>query len=81
MSKFKQTDIYGNEVDVNNLNGKLHLKHGGRISSRSMFRFINGYKIGSYCKNCVHFENGKCNSNKNDKAMKNDIACGLYEIK
>ena len=81
MSKYKQIDIYGKEKDVNNLNGKLHLYHGGRISSRSMFRFINGYKMGSYCKNCVYFEKGQCILNKNDKAMKNDIACGLYEIK
>ena len=38
MSDFKQVDIYGEEKDINNLNGKLYLKHGGRISSRTMFR-------------------------------------------
>ena len=81
MSDFKQVDIYGKEKDINNLNGKLYLQHGGRISSRTMFRFINGYKIGSYCKNCKNFDNNKCLINKNDRAMKNDIACDLYEIR
>lgn len=80
MSDFKQVNIYGKEKDINNLNGKLYLKHGGRISSRTMFRFINGYKIGCYCKNCKNFDNNKCLVNKNDRAMKNDIACDLYEV-
>lgn len=90
----RQLDIYGNEVDLKELDPKPLEKQGGRITLKSWFRNCYGYKQGFYCKNCKFFESKtgrektcyKCNkmstsSNKETDIRKNDIACNLYEAK
>lgn len=79
MKIIKQMDIYGNEIDYKKINikDKVHLLHGGRIPKESKFRFINGFRLGFYCKNCINFKNNSCTLIKR-KIMKNDIACNLY---
>lgn len=82
MKKLKQIDIYGNEIDYKkvNIKTKVILLHGGRISKESKFRFVNGFRLGFYCKNCKNFKKNNCTL-INKKIMKNDIACNLYEQK
>ena len=90
----KQLDIYGNEVDLKELDPKPLEKQGGRITLKTWFRNCYGYKQGFYCKNCKFFESKtgrekicyKCtkmstSSNKETDIRKNDIACNLYEAK
>lgn len=87
---YKQIDIYGNEIDVNKREDERNILHGGRIPKKSMFRFINGYKLNYYCKNCKYFKEHekyfKCEQlgitkNSSTDIRKNDIACHLYEEK
>ena len=90
----KQLDIYGNEIDLKELDPKPLEKQGGRITLKTRFRNCYGYRQGFYCKNCNFFESKtgrekicyKCtkmstSSNKETDIRKNDIACNLYEAK
>lgn len=82
----KQINIYGEEIPVDKVNSHL-VDTGGRIPIKSLFRSENGYKKGSYCKNCKSFIPGpenKCINIGTSKCQstninKNDIACNLYE--
>lgn len=86
----KQFDIFGKEIDLNQKQSKRKIRYGGRIPIKSMFRFINGYRLNYYCKNCIYFEKKgkfhKCSkigitaSSATDIRV-NDIACHLYEEK
>ncbi len=92
MSNYKQIDIFGNATPLEELlEQNKHLKYGGRIPKKSLFRSVNGYRQGLYCKNCKYFceyqanrkyfkckQLGVTSSNATD-IRKNDIACNLYE--
>ena len=90
----KQIDIFGNEVDVDVIFAtEKNLLHGGRITKKSLFRLVNGFKEGCYCKNCNYFvekehnrkyfkcKNLGVSSSKATDIRKNDIACNLYQEK
>ena len=90
----KQLDIYGNEVDLKELDSKPFEKQCCMITLKIWFRNFYGYRQGFYCKNCKFFESKtgrekicyKCtkmstSSNKETDIRKNDIACNLYEAK
>lgn len=90
----KQIDIFGNEIDVDIIfENEKKLLHGGRITKKSAFRYINGFKKGNYCKNCIHFVETQYNrkyfkceklgltSSSATDIRKNDIACNLYQEK
>lgn len=83
-------DIFGNSIPLNEMPKTKDLKHGGRITKKSLFRSMNGFKKGFYCKNCAYFKEvqysrkyfkceklGITSSDATD-IRKNDIACNLY---
>ena len=89
---YKQLDIFGNATPLKELlEEKTNIQHGGRITKKSLFRSINGYKQGFYCKNCKYFKELRHNrkyfkceklgitSSEATDIRKNDIACNLYE--
>ncbi len=83
-----QFDIFGNSIPIEETS--KNIKHGGRITKKSLFRSINGYKSGFYCKNCKYFRELRYNrkyfkceklgitSSEATDIRKNDIACNLY---
>ncbi len=90
----KQIDIFGNEIDVNDIGPQQLEKQGGRITLRSYFRNCYGFKDSYYCKNCRYFKKTMRNKKDYFKCLKmgtgrtaatdirkNDIACNLYEQK
>lgn len=93
MSKeYLQLDIFGEAKPLSEvISSTKPLSHGGRITKKSLFRSINGYKNGFYCKNCKHFKELRCNrkyfkceklgitSSQATDIRKNDIACNLYK--
>ncbi len=90
--EYLQLDIFGEAKPLSEvISSTKPLSHGGRITKKSLFRSINGYKNGFYCKNCKHFKELRCNrkyfkceilgitSSEATDIRKNDIACNLYE--
>lgn len=55
MSEYRQIDLFGNSIALSEMSEEKDLKHGGRITKKSLFRSIHGYKKGFYCKNCKYF--------------------------
>ena len=62
-------------------------KQGGRITLKTYFRNLYGFRNGLYCKNCKYFKiqkgHYKCEKMstshcKDSDIRKNDIACDLY---
>ena len=88
-NNYSQLDIFGNAIPLNEI-PESNNKHGGRITKKSLFRSINGYKKGFYCKNCKYFKELRYNhkyfkceklgitSSTATDIRKNDIACNLY---
>lgn len=90
-SNYSQLDIFGNSTPLDELPEiKRNVLYGGRITKKSLFRSINGYKQGFYCKNCKYFKELRHNrkyfkceklgitSSDATDIRKNDIACNLY---
>lgn len=44
MSEYRQIDIFGNSIALSEMSEEKDLKHGGRITKKSLFRSIHGYK-------------------------------------
>ena len=93
MSKeYLQLDIFGEAKPLSEIiSSTKPLLHGGRITKKSLFRSINGYKNGFYCKNCIYFKEMRYNhkyfkceklgitASQATDIRKNDIACNLYK--
>lgn len=91
MSEYRQLDLFGNSIALSEMSEEKDLKHGGRITKKSLFRSIHGYKKGFYCKNCIYFKEMRYNrkyfkceklgitSSQATDIRKNDIACNLYK--
>lgn len=83
----KQLDIFGNEVDVIEIQS---LPPRSSKTLKSKFRYNYGYKNGFYCRNCKYFEEHQYNrkyfkcrklgitSSSATDIQKSDIACSLY---
>lgn len=76
---YKQLDIFGNATPLHELlEEKTNIQHGGRITKKSLFRSINGYKQGFSCTNFdskmshrAHYEERKKRALKRKKELAN----------
>lgn len=88
MTKNKQMDIFGNEIDVIEIQS-LSPRSGKTFKDK--FRNNYGFKNGFFCKNCIYFKElnyhyrryFKCEklgitSSTATDIRKSDIACSLY---
>lgn len=90
----KQLDIFGNEIDIKEINEQSKKQRLNRMSIKSLFRRMHGYDNNNNCKDCIYCvcyggrnrnyykceKIGISNSEATDIRLK-DYACDLFKRK
>lgn len=89
----KQLDIFGNEIDIEEINQQIKKQRFNRLSIKGIFRRMHGYDQNNNCRDCIYCicyrknrnyykckKIGISSSEATDIRLR-DCACDLFERK